>query len=36
MIHKVLHDMDEPYKEVFELRVFGELSFLEIKKKQLL
>jgi RNA polymerase sigma-70 factor (ECF subfamily) len=32
MIHKVLHDMDERYKEVFELRVFGELSFLEISK----
>ena len=30
MIHKVLHDMDEPYKEVFSLRVFGELSFKEI------
>lgn len=29
-IHKVLHDMEEPYKEVFELRVFGELSFAEI------
>ncbi len=22
--------MEEPYKEVFELRVFGELSFAEI------
>ena len=29
-IHKVLHDMDEPYKEVFSLRVFGELSFSDI------
>ncbi len=29
-IHKILHDMDEPYKEVFQLRVFGELSFKEI------
>lgn len=29
-IHKVLHDMEEPYKEVFELRIFGELSFAEI------
>ena len=29
-IHMVLHDMPEPYKEVFQLRVFGELSFREI------
>lgn len=29
-IHRVLHEMEEPYKEVFELRVFGELSFAEI------
>lgn len=29
-IHKILHDLEEPYKEVFELRVFGELSFAEI------
>lgn len=29
-IHKVLHNMDEPYKEVFQLRVFGELSFADI------
>lgn len=29
-IHMILHDMEEPYKEVFELRVFGELSFAEI------
>lgn len=26
-IHQFLHDMDEPYKEVFSLRVFGELPF---------
>ncbi len=26
-IHKALHIMNEPYKEVFSLRVFGELSF---------
>lgn len=32
VIHKVLHELQEPYKEVFELRVFGELSFLEISK----
>lgn len=29
-IHKVLHTLEEPYKEVFSLRVFGELSFLHI------
>ena len=29
-IHMVLHRMEQPYKEVFELRVFGELSFAEI------
>ena len=29
-IHKVLHKLKEPYKEVFWLRVFGELSFSRI------
>jgi len=29
-IHKALQDLEEPYKEVFELRVFGELSFRNI------
>ena len=29
-IHRILHTMEEPYKEVFELRVFGELSFRDI------
>lgn len=29
-IHKFLHEMDEPYKEVFSLRVFGELPFERI------
>lgn len=29
-IHVLLHDLPEPYKEVFTLRVFGELSFREI------
>ena len=29
-IHKILHAMKEPYKEVFMLRVFGELSFRQI------
>ena len=30
VIHKVLHTLDEPYKEVFSLRTFGELSFKQI------
>lgn len=29
-IHQFLHDMDEPYKEVFSLRIFGELPFEKI------
>ena len=29
-IHKVLHKLEEPYKEVFSLRVFSELSFRQI------
>ena len=29
-IHVALHELEEPYREVFELRVFGELSFREI------
>ncbi|MBR3447343.1 MAG: sigma-70 family RNA polymerase sigma factor [Oscillospiraceae bacterium] len=29
-IHRILHTMREPYKEVFSLRIFGELSFAEI------
>lgn len=29
-IHKVLHKLSEPYKEVFWLRTFGELSFAQI------
>lgn len=29
-IHQILHSLEEPYKEVFSLRVFGELSFLKI------
>ena len=29
-IHRVLHSLEEPYKEVFGLRVFGELSFAQI------
>ena len=31
-IHECLHNMEEPYKEVFQLRVFGELSFADIGK----
>lgn len=31
-IHRILHELDEPYKEVFQMRVFGELSFAEISK----
>ncbi len=29
-IHKILHSLEEPYKEVFSLRAFGELSFKQI------
>ena len=29
-IHSILHDLKEPYKEVFQLRTFGDLSFAEI------
>lgn len=29
-IHRILHELQEPYKEVFQLRVFGELSFAQI------
>ncbi len=29
-IHKCLHALEEPYKEVFSLRLFGELSFSQI------
>lgn len=31
-IHQFIRTMSEPYKEVFSLRVFGELSFLQIGK----
>ena len=30
LIHKILHSLEEPYKEVFSLRVFSELSFKQI------
>lgn len=26
-IHRILHDLTEPYKEAFSLRIFGQLSF---------
>ena len=29
-IHRILHRLSEPYKEVVSLRVFGELSFKQI------
>lgn len=29
-IHKALHSLEEPYKEVFSLRIFGELPFSKI------
>lgn len=28
--HQLLHQLDEPYKEVFWMRTFGELSFADI------
>lgn len=30
LLHQVLHLLSEPYKEVFTLKVFGELKFKEI------
>lgn len=29
-IHQALQELEEPYRRVFELRIFGELSFREI------
>ncbi|MBO6231944.1 MAG: sigma-70 family RNA polymerase sigma factor [Ruminiclostridium sp.] len=29
-IHKALHRLDEPYREIFSLRVFAELKFADI------
>lgn len=29
-IHRILHELPEPYKEVFSLRIFGQLSFGDI------
>lgn len=31
-IHKAVHNLPEPYKEVFMLRVFGQLSYEQIGK----
>lgn len=31
-LHDILHELPEPYKEVFTLRVFGELEFQQIAK----
>lgn len=31
-LHKAVHRLEEPYKEVFTLRVFGELSFKQISE----
>ena len=32
IVHQFIHTMPEPYKEVFSLRVFGELPFANIGK----
>lgn len=29
-IHKILHTIGEPYREVFSLKIFGELSYKDI------
>ena len=29
-VHRIIHEMDEPYKEVFTLRIFGDLAFNDI------
>lgn len=31
-LHKILHSLEEPYKEVFTLKTFGELSYLQISE----
>lgn len=28
--HQIIYRLDEPYKEVFNLRIFGDLSFAQI------
>jgi len=32
LLYKLLHNLPEPYKEVFSLRVLGELSYQDIAK----
>ena len=32
LIQQILHDMEEPYKEVFYMRTYGEMSFKDIGK----
>jgi len=32
-IYQTLHSLNEPYKEVFALHLFGELSFIQISQK---
>jgi len=32
LLHRTLHNLPEPYKEVFSLRTFGELPFKEISE----
>jgi RNA polymerase sigma-70 factor (ECF subfamily) len=31
-LHKILHGLEEPYKEVFTLKHFGELSYAQISE----
>jgi len=31
-LHKILHLLEEPYKEVFTLKLFGELSYQQISE----
>jgi len=31
-LHKILHTLEEPYKEVFTLKSFGELSYQQISE----
>lgn len=31
-LHKILHTLEEPYKEVFNLKLFGELSYQQISE----
>lgn len=31
-IHQALNELEEPYRRVFELRIFGEMSFREISR----